>query len=143
MEPRFLQTQFEGRRMFAFVEPDLRAMDRLRQLLISMHAIPLTPDLMQRAATQRTLRADLDAVVARLSSLLKSDNLDFGRDAEVNADYEVRASELIPSAMHINTRVFYIGHGENVFYGRLIQRLGANDYLLWYGDYSAMFETLH
>ncbi len=143
MDARYLQTRFEGRNIFSFVDPDFRALDRLRQLLISMKAVPLTDEMRRTLGVQRTLRGDLDLVLARLNTLLKEDNIELLQDNQVNADYEVRASNVAANALHVNTRLFYPGQGGNVFYGRLVQRVGANDYILWYGDYSSMFGVKH
>lgn len=143
MDARYLQTRFEGRNIFSFVDPDFRALDRLRQLLISMKAVLLTDEMRRTLGVQRTLRGDLDLVLARLNTLLKEDNIELSQDNQVNADYEVRASNIVANALHVNTRLFYPGQGGNVFYGRLVQRVGANDYILWYGDYSSMFSVRH
>lgn len=143
MEARYLQTRFEGRRIFSFTDPDSRSLDRLRQLLLAMQAVPLSDPMRRTLGTQRTLRGDLDLVLGRLNTLLKEDNIDLSRDNHVNADYEVRTSEALENAMHVNTRLFYPGKGGVVFYGRLVQRVGSDDYILWYGDYSGMIEPHH
>jgi hypothetical protein len=124
-----------------FREPSDEMLDGVRRIL---RALPVcNPPRFKKPYTRDrlTVRGDLNRVMAVLKEVLLQDFRENEQEcAEWNGgfDYVVVPSDLLHDAVHIKTRLYskdpeHRSQGD-ILYGRVVERVGADDFILWVDD---------
>ncbi len=128
---KHLQVDWEGTSVLHFIEPDKAALSRIRTLLMGMPINSMQHPSNVAYLREQKIRADVDTILIHITNLLKDDYVANLSEGNLNVDYHVLRSNNKKNALRFNTRIFYPGHGANVFYGHLVVRKGIDDYILW------------
>jgi hypothetical protein len=126
-----------GTEILEFVRPDGDTVAELRALLRVL-PIARSPRDVPPLIGAGALCGDLDSVLFQLAQRLNLDYSDNVSDTTLNADYCVVHDDRSPHVLSIHTRLFYPGHGSNVFFGYRVERCGEDDYVLWTDRYAPL-----
>lgn len=127
--------------LLSFRYPSDDTLNEVRAILGKL-AICDPPRFREPYTSERNpLRGGLDSVMAALTVTLRQDfDQNEQKCAEWNGsfDYRVRPSEFIDGAVEVMTRLHTTTDTEprqgNIYYGRMVERVGADDFFLWVDD---------
>jgi hypothetical protein len=120
--------------LLSFNKPDLSVIQQLRALITNLEIKPFRKSELTTHLPCEAIKGDKEKVTLLLIDALQKDYEENIADEGVNFDYYVFKSNQQPDALHIKTRLFHKDREGNIFYGRMIQRIADNEFLLWIDD---------
>jgi len=134
---KLLSVEWTGASVLTFREPDRKTISKLRTLMAGMEIVSVRATQSPHKPCDATNSGSLEIVLAELERVLKQDYCDTLEDVkEWNGefDYIVTTFTAHPGALHVLTRLSHPEKGGNIFYGRTIQRVSPDAYLMWVDD---------
>lgn len=137
-ETKLLHAEWTGESLLTFRIPDRKVIGRLREIMEGMAIIPVkarTQSLHKASAATNT--GPIEVVLAELKRVLKQDyreTIEDVKEWDGDFDFVVTTSNAHLGALHVLTRLSHPEKGGNIFYGRTIQRVSADTFLLWVDD---------
>jgi hypothetical protein len=110
---------------------------QIRDLIESLPMSTVNDTEPHRAIASAALRGTVDDVVIRLSDVLKKDYAEYQRGGVTWAggfEYVLRWSDEAVGRLEILTRLFGREPAGGIYYGRYVQRIGPQSYVLWIDD---------
>ena len=120
--------------LFSFDIPDSNALQKMRDIIESSEIKPFKKTKSTTHMPEDAIRGNKEKIFLNLMEVLENDYNENISDEDINFDYSIFTSSQQPDAIHIKTRLFYPNNEGNIFYGRMIQRVAEDEYLLWVDD---------
>ena len=131
---RYIESNRIGDSILTFKEPSDDVIEKIGSILESLKIKSFNTSQVTTHSSDEAIRGNRKEVIGRLKKVLVDDYDDNISDTDINFDYHIFKSNQQPDAIHIKTRLFYPGNDGDILYGRMIQRIAEDDYLLWVDD---------
>jgi len=137
-DAKILDVKWTGISLLTFKKPDKHAITRLGALMAGMTVTPVHGNLQSpHKPCDATNSGSLETILGELKCVLKKDyqnTLEDVKEWSGDFDYVVTNSSAHPGSLHILTRLSHPEKGGNIFYGRTVQRVSVDTYLMWIDD---------
>ncbi len=124
-----------GEPLLSFERPCLEVRERLAALLIELPIEAFRECSTGEFAPENVAaHGSLNAVLAALMADLEGDYAENAQEAaswDGGFDYRVFDSIFVPGGAEILTRLYYKRGSGQLYYGRAVQRVARDEYLLW------------
>jgi hypothetical protein len=130
-EAKYFETKILNAPLFSFEKLDSSSIQHLISLISELPVKPFVQTGLTTHRPEEAISCNKEKAILFLINDLEKDYKENIEDDELNFDYYVFFSNQQPDALHIKTRLFFPNDSGNIFYGRMIQRIDEDQFLLW------------